>query len=376
MDQAASSVGDFQDGGTKPQEHAWNPGWVQHLLGVPLFHKIVLANVVLVGGLGATAMVLFPGPEWNGARPMVAWAFGVLVVISVNGILVHLALRPLRDMEEIVHRVEKGDTGARVPVSPLADRDLRRIAGLLNRMLRTMDSARALRRELSARILELAEAERKQIASELFDDTAQNLSAALIHLQLASHRLARQEERDVDPAHLLGEAREDVLHALSGIQRIARGLRPPELDELGPMAALEMHARKLTEGTGIQVTFQGNTRNLSLPTEARLAVYRIFQEAMMNAVVHGNPSRMSFTVTAEAEQVEIRMEDDGVGFEPEQVRTTPAGHLGILWMQERARFVNARLHIESGPDEGTLVALTLPVPAASPSTPETARSPR
>jgi two-component system, NarL family, sensor histidine kinase UhpB len=339
------------------------PRWLLRILGVPLFLKIVVANAVLMGTLGVAAVVLGPALRGQGIWIVAGWVAGVVAVISMNGFLVHLALRPLRRMEDTVRRVERGDPSARVTPSPLADRDFRRIAELLNNMLDSIEASRQLRMQLSARVMAAEEAERKRISHELFDDSAQNLSAALIQLRLAARRLPGEAEPPLEaeaPVQALEHAREFVVEALAGIRRVARGLRPPELDELGPVAALEMHARRVTEQTPIRTAFQGAGRNLPLSPEAALALYRVFQEALVNAVIHGSPSSISFSVAVQADTVLAELEDDGSGFEPERVRDEPERHVGILRMYERSRSVGGSLHIESGPGEGTLVVLRLP----------------
>jgi two-component system, NarL family, sensor histidine kinase UhpB len=338
---------------------------VRWLLGVPLFAKIVVANGVLVGGLGAVALFVAPAlhVEANEGWVAAAWAAGVVAVIAVNGLLVRLALRPIRNVEAAARRVEAGELDARVPASPLADREIARVTQVLNRMLDSLEASRERQLDLSGRILEAEEGERKRISAELLDETAQLMSASLLHLRLAARHAAEQHtdgEAHPRTRAALDSARTELLSALAGIQRIARGLRPPELDELGPVAALETQARRLTAGTPVQVEFAGDRIEPWLDPATGLAFYRIFQEGLVNAVVHAHPRRIRVELELADSRIRAIMSDDGTGFDPEGIASRPERHVGILRMIERARHAGGRASIESAPGEGTRLLVELP----------------
>ncbi len=348
------------------------PAWLERALRVPLFLKISLAHGIPVLVLGILALGLGSGLEPEGPDPLLSralWGGAVLAVIGIGAALSYLALVPLRRIEEVAERVQQGDLSARVPPSPLADADLHRLGRALNQVLDSAEDHRALRRELAARSIQAQEAERKRMAHELVDDTAQTLSAALLHIQLAGRKLPVPSRRSdaapgrsppPDPAPDLEAARRELLSALAGIQRIARGLHPPELDELGALKALEAHARRLSEEVGVPIRVRPPDSPPKLSPDQRLTLYRVMQEAMNNAVIHGKPTAVDLFVEVEPGRVTGRLEDDGSGFEPERVTTDPQDHMGILRMLERARHSGGKLHIESAPGEGTLVILMLP----------------
>lgn len=338
------------------------PAWVERFLRIPLFFKIVLANTVL---LSAVALVAAPllGAGAREAWIVGAWVAGIVAVISVNGALVHLALRPLRNVEETARRVEAGDTGARVPPSPLADRELDRVTHVLNRMLDSLEAARRQQMELAARVLEAEETERSRIAHELFGDTAQLLSATLLQVQLAGRVL----EREAPPGagfprteEALEVARGELLSALQGLQRIARGLRPPELDELGPIAALEVQARHLARESGVEILFEDCSIDSLLDARTGVALYRILREGLANAIAHAHPSKVRIAMHLDEDRIHAELADDGEGFDPTRVREHPERHVGVLRMQERARHAGGILKFHSRPGRGTRLVLSFP----------------
>lgn len=348
------------------------PAGLEGALRVPLFLKISLAHGLLALGLGALALELGPGLTPAGRDSSLSlslWVGAVIGVIGIGAAVSYLALAPLRRIEEVAGRVRRGDLSARVPRSPLTDADLHRLGRTLNEVLDSAENHRALRRELAARTLGAQEAERKRMAHELVDDTAQTLSAALLRIELAARKLPAPGRRSdapprrsppPDPAPDLEAARQGLLSALAGVQRIARGLHPPELDELGVLEALEAHARRLSQDVGVPIRVHPPHHAPELSPDQSLTLYRVMQEALNNAVLHGRSTRVDLSVEVTARGVIARLEDDGSGFEPERVASDPQDHVGILRMLERARHAGGNLHIESAPGEGTLVVLVLP----------------
>lgn len=335
-----------------------NP-WADRLLRVSLYAKIVGSATLLIGGAvvaGALVARSVPGTSVKG------WlAVGVLIVAGANALIVHLALRPLRAIGSVVRRVEKGDLGARVPVSPLADREMTRVVKVVNRMLDALAAARDRERSLAARIAQAEEMERKRLADELLDGTAQLMSSVLVQIRLARRGLPEPLPASLAPSgRALEAAHRGGSDALEGIARIARGLRPPELDELGPTRALEVLARHLTRGTRVRVEVEGESPDAFLDADGALAMYRILQEGLSNALQHGNPTRVRIRYRTVRERVRVDLSDDGSGFDVNAATIWPDRHLGVLRMHERARYAGGRLRICSAPGKGTRIRLELP----------------
>ncbi|HSU13329.1 sensor histidine kinase [Longimicrobium sp.] len=338
------------------------PGSVRALLRIPLFYKILIANavLVLVGTLFGTLVTARfvrdePGASLLGFTGLLA-LIGIAVTLLVNAVILRVALRPLDDLERTAARVQRGELDRRAPVSPVADRELERLRRTFNAMLDTAAAYRTRLREVAARALSAAEEERKRIARELHDETAQMLAALLIRI-----RVVRNSRDPAQMEPLLDGMREDVSRALEGIRRFARGLRPPALDELGLVPAIEGHARSLEEIAGLKVELRADDVAGDLPPEAELATYRIVQEALSNVVRHARATRATVTLAHERGRLVVTVEDDGRGFDPDNVMSTEGGGLGLFGMKERAGYIGGRVEVASTPGTGTRVRAEIPL---------------
>lgn len=352
----------------RPREPGFAVRLSRRLLRVPLFYKILVANagiIVVFSLLGIWLVSRIGDPELVGPLLAVAVA-GAVVSVAVNALIIQVALEPLRRLKRTVDRVQEGYMDARVPESALADREMERLTAATNGMLDGLEAYRGRLREVAARALNAAEEERRRISLELHDDTSQRLAAALLRLRVARGLV----ERDVMDA-ALESVREELADAADGLRRYAHGLRPPALDELGLGAAIESHVRHISETTSITVeaTAKGVGR-LESP-EAELAVYRIVQEAITNAIRHSRSHRIQVTVEGSEGLVVATIEDDGVGFDPEALLNhSDNDHgLGLFGMRERADYVGGRVDVVSRPGWGTSVRAVVPTRGVEPPLP-------
>ena len=328
------------------------------LLRLSVFWKIFLANVVLVilgAGVGAY-LVLGARDAAGGTVAVMAVAGGSVVIllgVGINAILVRLALAPLETLAFTARRVGAGEMEARAEKSPLADSGLARVTEIFNEMLDSLSANRARQQELARRVLESEERERQRIAHELYSGTAQTLAGVLVRLRIAERHLSSGANGSIN------EIREEVVSALEEIRGGARRLRPPELDELGVRAALEAHARSMIQGRRMDFRFYGTVPPLS--REASLALFRILQEAITNAVVHSGADSIQVSVSSGDDRVVADVVDDGCGFDLPTALAQSGQNLGLFGMHERAGYVQGELSLESGPGRGTRVRVTLPM---------------
>ena len=209
-------------------------------------------------------------------------------------------------------------------------------------------------RDFSAGALRASEDERRRIARELHDDTAQHLASLLMWVRLIEPKVESEEARGK-----LRELRNEIAACAEGVRRIARGLRPPELEDAGIVAALRAHARSIRDGAGMDVRIDADAAvDSARGSDARLVLYRIVQEAVSNALRHAGTDTVRIELRVEEGKVIGLIRDEGRGFHKEN--RAGAG-LGLLGMQERASMVGGRLSIESQKDKGTLVRVELPV---------------
>ncbi len=204
------------------------------------------------------------------------------------------------------------------------------------------------------------EDERKRIARELHDDTAQDLVILLRQvdkLVTAADKLSPQDTR------LLEELRKQTNKILEGVHRYSQDLRPSVLDDLGLMPALEWLTSDLTAHFGIAVNMKvrGSVRRFS--PEVELVLFRIAQEALRNVGKHSGASKAGLTLEFGDGKTVLTVKDEGKGFElPERVDDlTVAGKLGLAGMQERAQLIGGSLRLDSVPGKGTTVTLEVPV---------------
>jgi signal transduction histidine kinase len=130
------------------------------------------------------------------------------------------------------------------------------------------------------------------------------------------------------------------------------------LDELGVRVALEAHARSMVEGKRMEIRFRGEVPTLG--RESSLALFRIVQEAISNAVLHSGADTVTVTFGLESDFVVTEIVDDGRGFEPDTALVHTGQSLGLFGMHERAGYVQGELSLESGPGRGTRVRVVIP----------------
>jgi two-component system sensor histidine kinase UhpB len=203
--------------------------------------------------------------------------------------------------------------------------------------------------------LRAAEDERQRIARELHDDTAQRLAALLVRLRVLG-RTEDGEERD----RQLEEVRDEIQESAESVRRIARGLRPPILDEGGVIGAIRSHLKDLEEAYAIDMQLAVPNAPPRLNSDSELALYRIVQEAMANVVRHAGASFARVEVTAVNGRVVATVEDDGRGFDPTTSIQKGRG-LGLVGMRERARNAGGQLMIDSEPGKGTRIQVDMPI---------------
>lgn len=340
---------------------ARQPRWIRALLAVPLFYKILVANaaIAVVGtAVGITLTREFlrqvPGESTLGLIVALALA-GVAITALVNALILRLALKPLELLERTAAEVHRGNLDARVPILAVADRSLVRLTQTFNAMLDGLAAYGERLREVAARALTAEEEERKRIARELHDDTAQRLAVLLIRLKLARNLHDRHEREQ-----LLDQLRDEIGEALEGVRRFARGLRPVALEELGLVRALEGHVRTLSESVGVDIRLEADALDGVLSSPSELVLYRIVQEALSNAVRHSGAGRIDIGLRRGERAVLATVRDDGHGFRVERQMSEQGPGLGLFGMQERAAYVGGRVAVRSAPGAGTTVWAEIP----------------
>jgi signal transduction histidine kinase len=196
-----------------------------------------------------------------------------------------------------------------------------------------------------------------RISRELHDEFGQTLTAAKITLQML-----RRSTGDPTVADGLAQSVAMVDGMIRQARDIARGLRPPLLDEAGLVPALEHHLRSAAERSGLEFRIEAGPGVAGTPGALDTTVFRIVQEAVSNALRHSGAKHLRVALDARAGVFELRVEDDGVGFDPAVVgqRMKRGEHLGLLGMTERVRNAGGTIVFDSRPGGGSRITVRLP----------------
>ena len=220
--------------------------------------------------------------------------------------------------------------------------------------------AEEIRSRLLEQVISAQEEERGRIARELHDETGQSLTALLVGLKTVG--AARSLEEAKGWAESLRTVASMALHEVG---RLAWGLRPSVLDDLGLLATLERYATEYADSYAITVDLKtkgfGGSR---LPFYIETTLYRIVQEALTNIVKHAVARKVCIIVEQRDHFVQMIVRDDGRGFDVDATLRTPGTSkgLGLHGMQERAVLLNGSLNIQSRPGGGTTITVGMPLP--------------
>lgn len=239
----------------------------------------------------------------------------------------------------------------------------------LQRTLEDLGSARRRQDELSeyaSLVTRVQEEERRRLARELHDDTAQ----ALVALSRGLDGLGRAvEQLELPPKdrEWLSSLQDLANRTLDGVRRACRDLRPSILDDLGLRAALEwLCDSSSSRGISSSFTCSGTVQNAT--PEAEIAIFRIAQEALSNVWRHAQATQVDVELKYLPNSLLLRIQDNGCGFSPSQaasIQPDSQSGLGLPGMRERATLIGARLYIDTRPGVGCTVTLLLPLQQAS-----------
>ena len=231
--------------------------------------------------------------------------------------------------------------------------------GLVVGSLRTAESASRLRaRSLSRRTIQ-AEAEvRRRVAEALHDGPVQELIG--LDMMLSSARKAASEGRDGDATRLLDDAREVTERNVRVLRDVLVDLGPYAFEELSFQTAIENCLGVWTRRYGLEVL--ATIEQTELPPEVSGVLFGIAQEAVVNAGRHSGAKAVSLSLRTVDSGLELRVTDDGGGFENgNPLGASEPGHLGLAMMRERAELLDGSLDIETS-ERGTRVLVLVPLP--------------
>jgi two-component system, NarL family, sensor histidine kinase UhpB len=302
-----------------------------------LFWHLFVPNATV---LTVACVVLIVEPA-NGRIP--ALVGGLIVMVTANLVLIRRAVSPLVRLTEHMERVDPLVPSMRLPVSGDVS-EVRLLTESFNDMLGRLELER---RESGRRALREREAERKRVAAELHDEIGQTLTALGLQLDRLTRQAPPELRRECE------DVRDAVLASVDQVRRLARELRPEALDTLGLVPALTNLAERMSQRTGIPISRRLRRDLPALEDDEQLALFRIAQEGLTNAVRHADPRHIELTLGGSGSDVVLTVCDDGKGIDggPQDG--------GILTMRERAVSLGARFTIGPRPGGGTQLRLEL-----------------
>ncbi len=232
-------------------------------------------------------------------------------------------------------------------------------ARLKEQQKRDEQSSKDLQR-LSDQLIRAQEEERRAIARELHDEVGQVLTAVKVELSCAQREI---EAAGGGLTSVLDDARSVTDRALHTVRDLSHLLHPALLDDLGLAAAIDWYVKGYRKRHGIRVdlTTEEPEPGARLIPETEAAVYRIVQEALTNIVKHAQATACEVSLRHAGGVVSVRVQDNGVGFVPEQVgRAGGSRGLGFISIRERVDQLGGKLKIQSGPGQGTCISVELP----------------
>ena len=321
-----------------------------------LIGQVVAANVVLV------ALTLFAASLAAGLDLSIAdqrWSFLILALAIILTLCVNLWMlqRRFAPLERLIERIE-GIDPAEPSSHQLADADpveeIDRLSRSFNGLLERIEDERRRSGTLAMRA---QEEERRRLARDLHDEVNQALTAILLRLEALS------QDSPPDRVDEVAELKRLVNQAMEELLNLARQLRPTALDDHGLMPAIETQLKRFSARTGIEVRVSTDGEPDTLPEDVQTAVYRILQEALANVGRHAGATAVAVEMEVGDERLELRIRDDGAGFDPASVGRDsidgPGAGLGLSGMAERARLAGGELDIRSAPGGGTTVGLRI-----------------
>jgi signal transduction histidine kinase len=214
-------------------------------------------------------------------------------------------------------------------------------------------------RALAARLISIREEERARIAREVHDELGQVLTGLKMDLMWMRKHLGKEQKALLEKTATMRQLIDSTVQV---VRRIATGMRPEILDDMGLVAAIGWQAKEFQKRMGLRCRVELPAAPAATGSALSTAVFRIFQEVLTNISRHAGASSVGVRLEMSPAHLTLTVSDDGVGIDESALRARES--LGLLGMQERAQQFGGELRIRGVPGEGTTVTLRVPLPPA------------
>ena len=221
---------------------------------------------------------------------------------------------------------------------------------------RALRDSRDELRDLGTRLRSIREEESTRIAREIHDQLGQMLTAMRMDLSWITGRASGGDPLTEERMHSMTRL---LASGIEAVRQIATDLRPPVLDDLGLVAAVEWHVQEFAERAGLQHELHIEVDEVTLDGDHATSVFRILQEALTNVARHAEANRVIVSLGTSDEGLDLTVEDDGTGITEDAAKN--GASLGLLGMRERANALEGQLTVGPGEQCGTVVTLTMPL---------------
>jgi len=225
-------------------------------------------------------------------------------------------------------------------------------------MCEQIQDREAMCKRLLGKVLTSQEEERTRLARELHDAIGQSLTAIIMTTNAVEGSLP---DSLVTGKEKLTNVRNIAAQSLQDLRNLIFDLRPEILDDLGLALALRSQVQKYLEPAGVEVRLRATGLKDELPAEVERAVFRVVQEAITNIARHAQASEAYISLTKKDNRLVVRIEDNGLGFDPDQVRNGQRQVWGLQGMEERITLLGGKFYVGSKPGHGALILAEVPL---------------
>jgi signal transduction histidine kinase len=216
--------------------------------------------------------------------------------------------------------------------------------------------------QVLGQMVRVQEEERTRIALDLHDGSNQLITGTLFEIQAAQQSI-RNQGQTIRTMETLETAKRLLRQVEAENRRIISGLRPPILDAQGLVPTVRWQATTCQKYYGLICSVKVVGPTVRLSSEVEIAIYRVVQESLNNIVTHAHAETAQICLTFNRTTLQITIQDDGFGFDQEDVLVTGSHQMGLIGIRERIQSIGGRININSKPGHGTRITLDVPLVA-------------
>jgi PAS domain S-box-containing protein len=226
------------------------------------------------------------------------------------------------------------------------------------RQYQAIEAQRRQLRDLTMRIVEIEETERKRLAGLLHDQVGQTLAALSIQLKMLQSQSSIESQSSTLP--IITQAQQMLEEVGERTRDVMSELRPPVLEDYGLLAAVEWYAEQLSQRTGLPIEVKGEDIYPRLAPEIEMTIFRVLQEALTNSAKHAGASLVRIELAERNQTIQMNISDDGSGIQTGRLEATSRRHWGLKMMRERIQAMDGIFDLQSSRQYGTRIQISVP----------------